>query len=242
MDTQEILAELRENLQRLRGETAPLPTVSRPAGPIERAEVMSSKSNKSEQARPIPSTWGPEGNTMLDLFIALGSPKRNSFTQVSDLNPQEKKLDAIKEWREIRKCACDLFGHEQFEGETWDRLVEWLEEKHGKKWNAARPSSASPHGRPEDDTLGTELAQVLDWLEEAKHPAEGTGADSDQAEAEQADGSYPNASNKIGNDEPFLYPKHIIILVALLELGAVGANKRTKLREIIQHHNRKHVP
>ena len=138
---------------------------------------MSNKSNKSEQEHPIPPTWWPEGNTMLDLSIALGSPERDPFTQVSSLHPINSKLEAIKEWPTIRKHACELFGHQRFEGETWDRLVEWLQEKHGKQWDGAS------HGKPKDDTLATELGQVLDWLIEAEQQDKGASAGSGQCGA-----------------------------------------------------------
>jgi hypothetical protein len=106
---------------------------------------------------------------MLDLWIALGSPTRDPFTQESQLSPINDKLAAIKEWPEIRGRACALFGEGGFKGETWDRLIEWLEAEHGKTWDA------TSSGKPEDHSLTTGLGQILDWLAEAARPPKGAG-------------------------------------------------------------------
>jgi hypothetical protein len=106
---------------------------------------------------------------MLDLWIALGTPTRDPFTQESQLSPIIDKLAAIKEWPEMRRRACALFGEGGFKGETWDRLIEWLEAEHGKKWAAAMA------GNQEGHTLATELSQVLGWLAEAARPPKGAG-------------------------------------------------------------------
>ena len=32
----------------------------------------------------------------------------------------------------IRNCCCELFAHQSFDLATWDRLIEWLQDRHGK--------------------------------------------------------------------------------------------------------------